>query len=140
MAEFLVGLPMMIVLWAGVEYFRTGFARRLDTMNLSHAEAWEKAYSNDGKCYAGNSGPWGGWSENNSQMPDGNGDGQGIDKNFDASMFMYGVSRSTKTESVSSSRFSASVKSGTTITCNEVVPKEDRNVLAPLVDFVKSFL
>ena len=140
MAEFLVGLPIIVVLWAGVEYFRVGYARRLDTMNQSHSEAWEKAYSNDGKCYAGNSGPWGGWTSSNGDMPDDNGGGGSIDKKFDASMFMYGVARSNKSLAVSSSRWSANVKSGTTVTCNEVVPKEDRNVLTPLVDFVKSFL
>jgi len=61
MAEFLVGLPMMILLWAGVDYFRQAYARRLETMSQSHAEAWAKAYSNDGSCYGGG-GPWGGWS------------------------------------------------------------------------------
>lgn len=140
MAEFLVGLPMMIVLWAGVDYFRRGYARRLETMSQAHAEAWEKAYANDGKCYAGNSGPWGGWSSSNGDMPTDNGGGQGLDKKFDSSMFMYGVARSNKSLQATSARWSATVKSGATITCNEVVPKEDRSVLTPLVDFVKSFL
>jgi hypothetical protein len=140
MAEFLVGLPMLILLWAGVDYFRRGYARRLDTMNLSHADAWQKAYSNDGSCYAGNKGPWGGWSDNSGSMPDNNGGGQSLDKSFDSSMFFYGVARSTKSETASSSRWSATVKSSTAITCNEVVPTDDRNVLTPLVDFIKSFL
>jgi hypothetical protein len=139
MTEFLVGLPMMILLWAGVDYFRMAYARRLDTLNLSHAEAWAKAYSNDGSCFGGG-GPWGGWSSSNSSMPDGNGDGQGLDKKFNSTMFMYNTSRSTKSESASSSRWSATVSSSTTITCNEVVPTDDRNVLTPLVDFIKSFL
>ena len=73
-------------------------------------------------------------------MPDGNGDGQGLDKKFNSTMFMYNTSRSTKSESASSARWSATVSSSTTITCNEVVPTDDRNVLAPLVDFIKSFL
>ncbi|HEX8950923.1 MAG TPA: TadE family protein [Polyangia bacterium] len=139
MTEFLVGLPIMIVLWAGVDYFRMGYARRLDTMNLSHAAAWTKAYSNDGSCYGGAS-PWGGWTGSNSQMPDGNGDGQGLDRKFNSTMFMYNTARSTKSEATNSSRWSGTVKSSTTITCNEVVPTDDRNVLTPLVDFVKSFL
>src|SRR5262249_20707915 len=104
----LVGLPMIIVLWAGVGYFRMGYARRLGTMNLSHADAWAKAYSNDGSCYGGG-GPWGGWTSSNSQMPDGNGDGQGLDKKFNSTMFMYNTARSTKSESASSARWSATV-------------------------------
>jgi len=139
MTEFLVGLPVMILLWAGVDYFRVAYAHRLDTMSFSHAEAWAKAYSNDGSCYGGG-GPWGGWTSSNSQMPDGNGDGQGLDKKFDSTMFMYNTARSTKSLPVTSARWSATVASSTTITCNEVVPTDDRNVLTPLVDFIKSFL
>src|SRR4051812_34648075 len=139
MTEFLVGLPMMILLWAGVDYFRTAYAHRLDTMSFSHSAAWAKAYSNDGSCYGGSS-PWGGWTGSNSQMPDGNGDGQSLDRKFDSTMFMYNTARSTKSPPVTSARWSATVASSTTITCNEVVPTDDRNVLAPLVDFIKSFL
>ena len=138
MTEFLVGLPMIIVLWAGVDYFRMGYARRLDTMNLSHSEAWAKAYSNDGSCFGGG-GAWPGFTSNNS-LPDGNGDGQSLDKKFNSTIFMYSTARSTKSESATSARWSATVKSSTTITCNEVVPTDDRNVLAPLTDFIKSFL
>ena len=139
MTEFLVGAPMLILLWAGVDYFRVAYARRLDTLNLSHAEAWAKAYSNDGSCFGGG-GPWGGWTSSNSQMPDGNGDGQSLDKKFNSTMFLYNTARSTKSESINSSRWSATVQSSTTITCNEVVPTDDRNVLTPLADFIKSFL
>ncbi len=139
MTEFLVGLPVLILLWAGVDYFRQGFARRLQTMSQSHSDAWQKAYSNDGSCYAGKK-PWDGWTGSNSQMPDGNGDGKGIDKNFQSSMFFYGVSHSHKSMATTSSRWSGTVGSSTTITCNEVVPTDDRNVLTPLIDFVKSFL
>jgi hypothetical protein len=130
---------MIIVLWAGVDYFRMGYARRLDTLNQSHAEAWAKAYSNDGSCFGGG-GPWGGWTSSNGSMPDGNGDGQSLDKKFNSTMFMYNTARSTKKQSASSARWSATVSSSTTITCNEVVPTDDRNVLTPLMDFIKSFL
>jgi hypothetical protein len=139
MTEFLVGLPMLILMWAGIDYFRQGFARRLETLNQSHAEAWAKAYSNDGSCYGGGS-PWGGWTSSNSQMPDGNGDGQGLDKKFSSTMFMYNTARSTKSLATTSSRWSGHVSSATTITCNEVVPTDDRDVLTPLADFIKSFL
>ena len=139
MTEFLVGLPMMILLWAGVDYFRVAYGHRLDVMSTSHAEAWAKAYSNDGSCYGGG-GPWGGWTGSNSQMPDGNGDGQSLDKKFNSTMFMYNTARSTKTEAISSARWSATVGASTTITCNEVVPTDDRNVLTPLTDFIKSYL
>jgi hypothetical protein len=139
MTEFLVGLPMIITLWAGVDYFRRGYARRLDTLNQSHSEAWAKAYSNDGSCFGGGS-AWGGWSENSSSMPDGNGDGQKLDSKFSSTIFMYNTARSTKSLSASNAYWSATVKSSTTVTCNEVVPTDDRDVLTPLADFIKSFL
>ncbi|HEY2748861.1 MAG TPA: hypothetical protein VGL86_29775 [Polyangia bacterium] len=141
MTEFLVGLPMMILLWAGVDYFRVAYAKRLETLNMSHSEAWAKAYSNDGSCYGGG-GPWKGWSDPgvSGSMPDGNGDGQGLDKKFNSTMFMYNTARSTQQLSVTSSAWSATVASSTTITCNEVVPTDDRDVLTPLTDFIKSFL
>ena len=141
MTEFLVGLPMLILLWAGVDYFRVAYARRLETLSQSHAEAWAKAYSNDGSCYAGKT-PWGGFTDNSGSMPDGNGNGQTLDKNFKSSMFFYDHATSLKKLSVNSSRWSATVASSTTITCNEVVPdeKSDDNVLTPLTDFIKSFL
>ncbi|MCA1663847.1 MAG: hypothetical protein LC659_06200, partial [Myxococcales bacterium] len=103
MTEFLVGLPVLIVLWAGVDYFRQGYARRLETMNQSHSEAWAKAYSNDGSCYGGST-PWGGWTGSNSSMPDGNGDGQGLDRKFNSTMFMYNTARSTKSMATHSAR------------------------------------
>lgn len=140
MTEMLIGLPLMILLFAGVDYFRMGYARRLQTMSMSHAAAWEKAYSNDGRCYAGNKGPLPLWQQTSGSMPDGNGDGQGLDKKFDSSMFMYGIAHGPATLKASSSRWSATVSTDTEITCNEVVPKDDRNVLTPLIDFVKSFL
>lgn len=139
MTEFLVGLPMMILLWAGVDYFRMAYARRLETLNQSHSDAWGKAMSNDGSCFGGSS-AWGGWSGSNSSMPDGNGDGQSLDRKFNSTMFMYNTARSTKSMGATSSRWTATVKSSTTVTCNEVVPTDDRNVLTPLTDFIKSFL
>jgi hypothetical protein len=138
MVEMLLAVPVMISLWVGVDYFRQGYARRLETMSQSHSDAWAKAYSNDGSCYAGG-GPFPGWTASNSQMP-ADQSGQGLDKKFDSSMFMYGVARSTKSMATTSAYYSGTVKSATTITCNEVVPTDDKNVLTPLVDFVKSFL
>ena len=140
MTEMLIGLPVIILLWAGVNYFRVGYARRLETMNTSHAEAWAKAYSNDGSCYAG-AGPFPGFTSEMGQMPS-DSSGNGIDKSVTSSMLMYGIAHGPKSLTVSDSRFSATVSSNTTITCNEVVPKaeEDRNVLTPLVDFIKSML
>lgn len=138
MTEMLIGLPVIIILWAGVNYFRVGYARRLETMNTSHAEAWAKAYSNDGSCYSGG-GPLPGFTSELGNLP-GDSGGKGIEKNFDSSMFMYGIAHGPKSLAVNDSRWSATVASNTTITCNEVVPTDDRNVLTPLVDFIKSML
>ena len=133
MTEFLVGLPVLILLWAGVDYFRQGWARRLETMSQSHAEAWEKAYSNDGACFAGAK-PWGGFTDNSGSMP------SGVTDKTDSSIFKYNVARSSKSMAVTSSRWSGNVVSSTTVTCNEVVPKDDRDVLTPMIDFIKSAL
>jgi hypothetical protein len=138
MAEMLLGVPFMILLYVGVDYFRKGYARRLDTLNQSHAEAWQKAYSNDGSCFAGG-GPWTGFTNNSGQMPT-DSSGESLDKKFDSSMFMYGVAHAPKSMAVTNSRWHATASSNTTITCNEVVPEEDRNVFKPLIDFIRSML
>lgn len=138
MAEMIICAPIMILMWVGIDYFRQGYARRLETMSQSHGEAWARAYSNDGSCYAGG-GPFPGWTSSSGSMPTDSG-GEGLDKKFDSSMFMYGVVHAPKSMKTSSAYWSGTVSSNTTITCNEVVPTEDRNVLTPLVDFVKSFL
>ena len=145
MTEFLVGLPVLILLWAGIDYFRQGWARRLETMSQSHAEAWEKAYSNDGSCFGGakpwggftdNAGskPWDGFTKNSGSLP------SGVKSSTTSSIFMYNQARSSKSLAVTSSRWSGNVTSSTTVTCNEVVPKDDRDVVKPLFDFIKSVL
>lgn len=144
MTEFLVGLPMMILLWAGVDYFRVAYAIRLNTLNLSHAEAWEKAYSNDGTCFAGGK-PWDGFTKGtNGQNPS---SGLPTSKNGDtltggltSSLIMYNIATSKKSATVTSSRWTATVASSTAVTCDEVVPKDDRDVVAPLADLIKSIL
>jgi hypothetical protein len=130
----------MALLFTGVNYFRVGYARRLETMSQSHGEAWAKAYSNDGSCFAGGGGPFPGFGDAMKNMPDGNGNGVPLSSNMKSSMFMYGLAHGPKTQSVTSARWSATVGANTTITCNEVVPTEDQNVLTPLVDFIKSFI
>ena len=52
-------------MWVGIDYFRSGYARRLETLAKSHEAAWKLAYSNDGSCFA-NKEAWAGFSgENN---------------------------------------------------------------------------
>lgn len=138
MAEMVVCVPVMILLWVGIDYFRVAYARRLETLSQSHGEAWAKAYSNDGSCYAGG-GPFPGFTGASDSMPTDQ-SGEGLDKKFDSSMFMYGIAHAPKSMKTSNAYWSATVSSNTTVTCDEVVPTEDRNVLTPLVDFVKSFL
>jgi hypothetical protein len=136
MAEMVLCAPIMILMWAGVEYFRRGYARRLETMAQSHAEAWQKAYSNDGSCFTAGAGPWQGWSDNKPA------DNPGLDAKLTSSMFMYGDARVTKQMKISSSRFSATVEAKTTVACNEVVPSknDDQDVITPLKDFILSFI
>ena len=142
MTEMLLGLPLMILMFAGVDYFRVGYAKRLETMSQSHGEAWAKAYSNDGSCFGSGNGPFPGFGDAMKNMPDGNGDGKPLSSDMHSSMFMYGIAHGPKTQSVTSARWSATVGSNTTITCNEVVPTadNDQDVLTPLADFIKSFI
>lgn len=161
MAEFVIATPMMILLWFGINYFRQGYARRLDTMSRSHAEAWAKAYSNNGECFKAGAGPWQGWTSSKDQgggLTDGNGADSGAEDKFKgtSSMFIYGTVRSDAEETTKGAYWNGTVKSETFITCNELVPatsKEaatdsnssgddkyaDQNVIKPMWDFVKSF-
>ena len=53
MTEFALLVPVMITMWMGIEYFRSGYARRLDALARSQTQAWTLAYSNDMSCYRG---------------------------------------------------------------------------------------
>lgn len=159
MTEFLISAPMMITLWFGINYFRQGYARRLDTMSRSHAEAWQKAYSNNGECFKAGGGPWQGWTNSKGDgLNDADGQDSGVEDKFKgtSSMFIYGTVRSSSTEQTKGVLWNGSTTSSTFITCNEIVPatnKEsatdsnssgddkyaDQNVIHPMWDFVKSF-
>jgi hypothetical protein len=161
MAEFVVAAPVMILLWLGVSYFRQGYARRLQTMSDSHAQAWAKAYSNSGECFTVGAGPWKGWTEGKQQgggLSDGSGGDPGVEAKFagTSSMFIYGTVREKATRTTKGAYWNGSVSSETFLTCDELVPatkpgagggtvntgndpNADQNVVAPLWDFAKSF-
>jgi hypothetical protein len=146
MVEICLAAPLMILLWVGVDYFRTGYTRRLQTMSDAHAQAWKRAYSNDGSCFAGG-GPWPGITGGSLGIVDGNGNAVDPSGSFSAtsSLFMYGTAHGTGQASVSNAYFSAQLKSEAFVTCNEVVPDAsksdgaDQDVLRPMWDFAKSF-
>ena len=164
MAEMVLLAPIMILMWMGIDYFRAGYARRLDALAQSHAQAWKLAYSNDGSCFQGNE-PWSGFSgENNAFDPNNTGDeGSGAASAFksgtSSSLFSYSHAFVDAQEALRAAHLAdgslggGNVKGGTYITCNEVVPATnaesgvgssgysqfaDQNVLTPLVDWVKS--
>jgi hypothetical protein len=148
MAEMCLAAPVMILLWVGVDYFRVGYSRRLQSLSDAHAGAWKAAYSNDGSCFAGG-GPFPGITGSSLNIVDGSGNpvDPGPKLSGSSSMFMYGTAHATGQASVSNALFGAQMKSESFITCNEVVPdvkKEkdeyaDQNVVKPMFDFVKSF-
>jgi hypothetical protein len=149
MAEMCLLAPVAILMWFGIDYFRSGYARRLESIANSHKSAWTKAYSNDGSCFA-NKEAWAGFTGENDPTNASNTSEKGAEAatafqgNTSSSMFMYAhanveSSMSTR-EAKWDGRVKGTVKGGTYVACNEVVPvgDKDQNVLTPLWDFVKS--
>ena len=54
MLEFLIIIPAAMLMFYGIDYFRSTFVRRLTALNQSQATAWHLASSNDGSCYTSN--------------------------------------------------------------------------------------
>lgn len=146
MVEMALLAPVMILMWVGIDYFRAGYARRLEAISESH-KAWASAYSNDRSCFA-NKEPWAGFTgENDAKNPANTGEkGAEAATAFSAgessSMFMYAHANVQSTWSTKGARWEGgtrgSLRGGTYVACNEVVPDASQNVLTPLADFVRS--
>jgi hypothetical protein len=150
MTEMVLTLPVALTMWFGIDYFRSGYARRLEAMHKARAAAWASAYSNDGSCFA-NKEPWAGFTGENDAMDPSNTGEKGAEAatqfsgNTSSSMFMYAHTNKAVSMKTKTARFDGSqgqVGGRAYITCNEVVPGganfADQNVLTPLWDFVKS--
>jgi hypothetical protein len=162
MAEMVLLAPVMILMWVGIDYFRSGYARRLQAIADSHQKAWQLAYSNDGSCFSSKE-PWAGFTgENDATNPSNTGEkGAEAATTFggktSSSLFLYAhanVQTSWKTRAAHFDGDSVgSMNAGTYVACNEVVPATnaesgkgsngydqfaDQNVLTPLWDFVRS--
>jgi hypothetical protein len=149
MTEVVICLPVMITMWFGIDYFRSGYARRLEAMHKARTAAWTLATSNDGSCFA-NKEPWAGFTGENDAMdasntsPDGAQAAQTFSNNTSSSMFLYAHAHKSATMQTKVARFDGNsqrvVGGRTYVTCNEVVPggANDQNVLTPLWDFVRS--
>jgi hypothetical protein len=151
--------PVMILMWVGIDYFRSGYARRLEAINESHGKAWALAYSNNGSCFA-NKEPWAGFTGENDVSNSSNTGEKGAQAadafkgNTSSSMFMYAHANVQTKWSTRVARWDGSqgsMNAGTYVACNEVVPGtqgndatpgagkfDDQNVLTPLYDWVKS--
>ena len=162
MAEFLILMPVMLLMWFGIDYFRSGYARRLEAFGKARAAAWKLAYSNDGSCFANKEFFAGFTGENNAMDPSVVGQ-KGAEAtetfkgNTSSSLFMYAHANVSATMKTNAAYFNngtvSEVGGGSYVTCNEVVPAtsaaagvgshgweeySDQNVLTPLWDFVKS--
>jgi hypothetical protein len=158
MAEMALLAPVMILMWVGIDYFRSGYARRLQAIADSHKAAWTSAYSNDGSCFA-NKEAWAGFTGENDPTDASNTGEKGsqaagaFQGNTSSSMFIYAHANYQGSMKTKSAHFDGDsvgdVKGGTFVICNEVVPATnrasggsdryaDQDVLTPLVDFVKS--
>jgi len=166
MAELCLLAPIMILMWIGIDYFRSGYARRLDALALSHAKAWKLAYSNDGSCFkSGLSGAWQGLTGGNPDLETASTGGDGsaaadtFKSNTSSSMFMYGHAYVTGQEASKQAHWiggegGKNLQGSTFITCNEVVPATnaesaigstgspdkyaDQDVIKPLWDFIRN--
>jgi hypothetical protein len=147
MTEMIISLPILMSMWFGLDYFRAGYVKRLETLAQSHAEAWNLAHDNSGRCFAGRS-PISGFTDA-LDMDQVGGDAVGQfsqNAGTSSSMFFYGHASSRKTLSTRGSRYlglsSVTLSGGTYLTCNEVVPAadKDQDVLTPLMELVKSLL
>jgi hypothetical protein len=153
-AEMVLLAPVMILMWVGIDYFRSGYSRRLESLAKSHAVAWKLASSNDGSCFA-NKEFFAGFTGENDITDASNVGNKGAEAtnsfagSTSSSMFMYAHANVSATMQTRAAKFQdnavGEVKGGMYITCNEVVPKNtasdkyaDQNVLTPLWDFVSS--
>ncbi len=164
MAEMVLLAPVMILMWVGIDYFRSGYSRRLQAIAESHEKAWALAYSNDGSCFA-NKEPWAGFTGENDATDPANTGEQGAQASSifsgktSSSMFQYAHANVQTSWKTRAARFDGnsvgSMNAGTYVACNEVVPATnaasgigsangggdkfaDQNVLTPLWDFVRS--
>src|SRR5438093_1233554 len=123
--------PVMILMWVGIDYFRAGYARRLESLKKAHEVAWKLAYSNDGSCFANKEFVAGFTGESNITDASNVGEkGSEATNSFSgstsSSMFMYahanvGAKMHTKAALFDGGAV-GSVGGGMYITCNEVVP------------------
>jgi hypothetical protein len=164
MAEMVLLAPVMITMWIGIDYFRSGYARRLETLANAHQTAWKLAYSNDGSCFANKEFFSGFTGENDATDASNTGEKgsqavQAFNSSTSSSMFMYAHANVTAKMKTREARWDGGgvgeLKGGMYITCNEVVPATspeaakgsssdgsdkfaDQEVLKPLWSFVSS--
>jgi hypothetical protein len=156
MAELVLLAPVMITMWIGIDYFRAGYARRLDALAKAEGAAWKLASSNDGSCF-GSQEAFAGFMGSNDATNANNVSQDGADAvssfqgKTSSSVFKYAHAKVEMTEKTTAAHFDSDavgqVKGGMFITCNEVVPLNtsggagqfaDQDVLTPVLDWVKS--
>jgi hypothetical protein len=151
MTEFVLLMPVIIAMWMGIEYFRSGYARRLEALGQSQTAAWKLAYANDLSCYKQGGVSWDGVAGGLADLGAGGGDkaneaiNEFSNSSKDSSMFLYGHVAIGRTMSTTKRAWEAGKPNGavagqTYITCNEVVPSadnsQDQNVITPLKSFI----
>lgn len=146
MAEFVLLTPVIIAMFWGIDYFRSGYARRIEAINRSQTEAWKLAYANDMSCHKNSSG----FAPVAGGVAGIGGGGEKADEAInqfssnakDSAMFLYGHTTVGKRLATNRAKWQGgqrgTVDGSTFITCNEVVPKEDQNIWTPLKSFILS--
>lgn len=143
MAELCLLAPLLILVWQGVDYFRSAYARLLQTNSDAQAQAWEKAYSNDGSCFRGGA-PWSGVSSGAGPAMPQDQKGEELHRRATSSAFRYGTVRVRKTRPLPRAGWrtgAGHVAAEMFLTCNESVagPSADSDLAKPLWDFLQSW-
>lgn len=154
MAEFIIIMPVMLVLLFAVDYFRTAYLTRMAALAASQREAWSLVTRNDIACFNGQEG-WDDLTRGHGDTDVFGGQAGGMfpgaaqawdSSETESSIFRYGHVNMSKSAPVKAFSYRKNAPQRTTlpanvfIMCNEVVPgpNDDTNILEPVWSFVKS--
>ncbi len=144
MAEVVILLPVMLLMWAGIDFFRSGYVRRLQAMQMAETAGWKSAMSNDGSCFAHRE-SWSGFSGSTAPTSGTGSAASSFMGNTHSSMFLYGHAQTQAQVATKAARFDnnsvANMTAGFYVTCDEVVPAapaRDDDVFTPMAAYIGS--
>ncbi len=150
MVEVVILLPVMLLMWAGIDYFRAGYVRRLQAMQMAQTAGWKSAMSNDGSCFSQKE-SWAGFSGSNDPTAGTGSAASTFIGGTGSSLFQYGHAKTQQQLSTTAATFNSNAVSTLTagfyVTCDEVVPVDnssnsfaDSDVFTPLKSYISSLI